>query len=121
MSNTPALSDIVASLSRRIFLLRYFHGDGRPENMSPEYRRAAQEAVLTERRLAWYDHQRYSTRQRHEVPIGGLVGQLDFEGDFGLLEPLLRLGEYVHCGKNVIFGLGRLAVAEEMATQVFPA
>jgi hypothetical protein len=105
-----SLGRVVASLSRRVMLLRYFHGDGGREPLSPDYRRAAEEAVLLDRRLAWYTRHRYSTRQRQEVPIGGLTGALHCQGDFGLLAPLLRLGEYVHVGKNVIFGLGRLKV-----------
>jgi CRISPR/Cas system endoribonuclease Cas6 (RAMP superfamily) len=113
IQRAPRLRDMVDSLSRRIFLLRYFHGDGVKAPPPPQYAQAAAAAVLTERQLRWHDHRRLSTRKRHELPIGGVSGYMVFRGDFGLLEPLLRLGEYAHLGKNAIFGLGRIALTTE--------
>jgi CRISPR/Cas system endoribonuclease Cas6 (RAMP superfamily) len=40
------------------------------------------------------------------------MGRLTYEGDIGLLEPLLRIGEYVHVGKNATFGLGKYRLTE---------
>jgi hypothetical protein len=99
----------VESLCRRLFLLRYFHGDGLRE-IFEGYSQAAAVSRLTDKRLIWHDHSRHSTRKDRDIPIGGLTGYLRYEGDFGLLAPLLRLGEYIHLGKNVIFGLGRITV-----------
>jgi hypothetical protein len=109
----PSLSDLVLSLTRRLFLLRYFHGDGSKEDLNSMFGPAAQAAVLTKQQLMWHDYSRFSTRKNVEIPIGGLTGWLCFEGNFGILEPLLRLGEYIHVGKNVIFGLGQITAEEQ--------
>jgi hypothetical protein len=110
ISRSPTLTDIVLSLTRRLFLLRYFFGDGSIEDPTSFYLPSAQEALLTSQELVWNNHTRHSTRKNTEVPIGGLTGCLRFDGDLGVLEPLLRLGEYVHLGKNVIFGLGKISL-----------
>jgi hypothetical protein len=108
----PGPVDLVASLARRLFLLRYFHGDGVSARLSPLFFEAAREAFGVSSNLTFRDFERYSTRKKAVAPLGGLTGTLGFEGDAGLLAPLFRLGEYVHLGKNTIFGLGRIAFGE---------
>jgi hypothetical protein len=111
ISRNPNLYDLVSSLCRRLLLLRYFHGDGCREDLASRFLEVAKEAILADKQISWYDHLRHSSRKKVDIPIGGLVGWLRFEGDIGILEPLLRLGEYIHLGKNVIFGLGRVSVS----------
>jgi len=52
------------------------------------------------------DWQRYSLRQREQLPFGGLKGQLAFAGDIAPAVPLLLLGEPLHIGGKTTFGLG---------------
>lgn len=112
LAGIPTLPDVVRALARRVFLLRHFHCDGGDNPLSDDFVEAAKAAHCLDARFHWEDADRYSTRQQQRVPIGGIVGRLRCEGDFGLLEPLLRAGEYVHVGKNATFGLGKLAVKE---------
>jgi len=42
--------------------------------------------------------------------FGGLLGQLDLEGDLTPFVPLLRTAEILHVGKGATFGLWRIAV-----------
>jgi len=108
----PSLEDIVKTLSRRVFLLRYFHCGRREEQVSDDFIEAAKEARAVEVDVNWKEATRYSTRQERKVPIGGFLGRLTYEGDIGLLRPLLRAGEYVHVGKNATFGLGKYTLTE---------
>lgn len=103
----PGLAAIVAALRRRLFLLRYFHGDGCAEQLAASFLDAAQDAAELENTFDWTDAKRTSTRQGRDIPIGGVTGRITCEGDVGALEPLLRAGEYVHVGKNATFGLGK--------------
>lgn len=111
----PDLPAIVAALRRRLFLLRYFHGGGCKEQLALLFLDAAHDAVMLESALEWEDAKRSSTRQRRDIPIGGVAGRIVCEGDIGVMEPLLRAGEDVHVGKNATFGLGkfRLVVGDE--------
>ena len=62
-------------------------------------------AALTDNKLLWLD-----------IPgkpaLGGVLGTLEIEGDFvAWLFPLI-LGQYLNCGKNTAFGLGRYVIEE---------
>lgn len=56
--------------------------------------------------LRWHDWERYSNRQQTRMKLGGLLGEITFEGDFSMFWPFILLGEHVHVGKNTSFGLG---------------
>lgn len=54
---------------------------------------------------------RWSNRQKKKVPLDGLMGAIEFEGD-GIAElwPFLKAGEVLHAGKGTVFGLGKYRV-----------
>jgi hypothetical protein len=112
LSRRPEFLDIVKTLARRVFLLRYFHCGGCTEPLAQQFLQSAQQARTIKASYRWEDWERFSGRQKRRVPIGGVVGRIVVEGDFGVLEPLLRAGEFVHVGKNTTFGLGRFTVQE---------
>lgn len=59
--------------------------------------------------LAWHDLERYSARQKTALKMGGVIGQMDIEGDFSLSELSILKGiENFHIGKNTSFGLGKI-------------
>jgi hypothetical protein len=108
----PTLIDIVKALCRRAFLLRYFHCGFVEEPVPSEFIAVAAEAKCLASNFVWHDAKRFSTRQEREVPLGGVLGSGVWEGDIGALEPLLRVGEFVHVGKNTTFGLGKFVLSE---------
>ena len=57
--------------------------------------------------LCFKDWERYSQSQKFRMKLGGLVGTLSLEGDIEPFIPYLRLGEWLHVGKNTTFGLGQ--------------
>lgn len=63
--------------------------------------------------LRWRDWTRYSSRQRREMTLGGVVGRWGLDGDLAAAWPWLWLGQWLHLGKNATMGLGgyRLEVA----------
>jgi CRISPR/Cas system endoribonuclease Cas6 (RAMP superfamily) len=44
------------------------------------------------------------------MKLGGIVGEALFRGDMKDFLPLVKLGEFVHIGKAVTFGLGKYVV-----------
>lgn len=108
----PNIFDIVSALRRRAFLLNCFHGEGDGTQLSGAFLDAATEVVTNNSSFFWSEATRRSTRQQREIPLGGVLGRLDCEGDFGVLHPLLKIGDYVHVGKNATFGLGRMRTEE---------
>ena len=53
----------------------------------------------------WQERSR-KTRAGERQSLSGFVGSITYEGDFEEFLPLLRLGEYLHIGKNAAFGNG---------------
>jgi hypothetical protein len=56
------------------------------------------------RRLDWKG---YSFRQKQEIHLGGLVGDVIYEGNLSRFLPLIKFCMHAHIGKQTTFGLGR--------------
>ncbi len=104
---SPQFHHLIRALLRRFSSLSYFHG-GTPLEL--DYRGLIDAAAAVRRvgsTTRWYDWERYSTRQKERMSLGGFIGDLDFEGDLAPFLPLLAWGELLHVGKGVSFGLGQ--------------
>jgi CRISPR/Cas system endoribonuclease Cas6 (RAMP superfamily) len=44
------------------------------------------------------------------MKLGGIIGEVVYEGDLTNFVPLLKIGELTHIGKNTTFGLGKYEV-----------
>lgn len=60
-----------------------------------------------ERQLSWCDWERYSSRQKQKMKLGGLIGHWQLLQVPPQLLPLVYLGQWLHVGKEVSFGLGQ--------------
>ena len=58
--------------------------------------------------LQWEEQIRYSNRQHSEQKMGGLQGEIEFEGNLTPFIPLLNIAQVVHLGKETSFGLGKM-------------
>lgn len=102
---------LFANLLRRISMLTYFHTDTPLETDFAALTRAAREVTHAEASLRWFDWTRYSSRQKREMALGGLLGEVTLDG--ALIEPFwpyLWLGQYVHAGAVTSMGLGRYRI-----------
>lgn len=108
-----SFADVFLNLMRRIQLVSYFHTTHNNCFLKPKLEISPDDVALVASSLRWFDKSRWSTRQQRKVPIGGLVGDLIFAGELGYFLPLLKVGEYIHIGKNSTFGLGKIKIMEE--------
>ncbi|MCK2088267.1 CRISPR system precrRNA processing endoribonuclease RAMP protein Cas6 [Thauera aromatica] len=102
---------LIADLLRRITLLAEFHAD-RPGLLAdaPALVRHA-DTLGHHPQLRWHDWSRYSSRQQREMTLGGALGTWTLEGELTPLLPWLRLGEWLHVGKNATLGMGRYVLS----------
>ncbi|HHJ00739.1 MAG TPA: CRISPR system precrRNA processing endoribonuclease RAMP protein Cas6, partial [Candidatus Aerophobetes bacterium] len=80
-----------------------------------DYRKMIEEAQKIKTlkvEVDWIDWERYSGRQEQRMKLGGFVGQVTYRGDIGKFLPFLKIGEYTHLGKAVVFGLGKYKIEE---------
>jgi hypothetical protein len=97
-----------------VSVLRYFYDRASqvPADRSAirEAFRMAEQVAIDHHHLRWEDWERYSTRQDTRMKLGGLLGTICYTGAVGTFLPYLRMGEYIHVGKNTTFGLGQMAL-----------
>jgi hypothetical protein len=101
---------LIRSILRRFSNLCYFHHDYQPELDYKRIIEASQQIKIVEDDTDWNDWERFSNRQDSRMRFGGLVGKITYEGPIGDFMPLLLLGEQIHAGKNVTFGLGKYSI-----------
>jgi CRISPR-associated endoribonuclease Cas6 len=103
----PTFEAFVRALLRRVSSLAFFHSGEKWEADFRGWVDQARQVEIVENRTEWVDWERYSTRQKQRMNLGGLVGQVRYAGDLRAFTPLLRLGELVHVGKACAFGHGK--------------
>lgn len=108
---------LVAALARRHALLLEMHaGQGGWGEAAKAAARAA-ENLTDERELRWHDWVRYSSRQKQEMTLGGVLGrwtlQVPDPEALALIWHFLWLGQWLHVGKNATMGLGQYTLEVE--------
>jgi hypothetical protein len=101
---------LLRNLLRRISTTSYFH---QGKELTVDYQQLinkAETVKLVEDNLRWVDWERYSSRQDTKINLGGLVGEVVYEGDLAEFMPLIRLGELIHVGKGTVFGMGQYKI-----------
>jgi hypothetical protein len=102
---------LMRNLLRRLWHVALTHGDGRFPLDHRALIERAQSVKVVANQLRWLDWERYSSRQKTKMRLGGLVGDVEYEfasmEDREVFVPLLILGELLHVGKNTTFGLGK--------------
>jgi CRISPR-associated endoribonuclease Cas6 len=102
------------NLLRRISLLSYFHCGHRLDDSGfKDLIEEAKNVKTINQKLYWHDWERYSNRQETRMKMGGVMGEVVYEGDLTPFWPYIKLGEYVHVGKGSSFGLGRYGIKNE--------
>lgn len=110
VAEPPPFAVLIARLLDRLDGISVIH-HGAPLRVDfREWCRYAEAVRLVDSDVRWHDWTRYSSRQRTEMQLGGLLGSVTYEGDLSPFLPLLGVGEWVHVGKAATFGLGRYAV-----------
>ncbi len=105
---------LLMNLVRRISLLAEFHGNGSPGWNFKALKHAAAE-VDSEKHLKWQDWTRRSSRQQQTMQLGGVIGRWTLRGNLTPFLPALHLGQWLHIGKETVFGLGRYTLEETSA------
>jgi hypothetical protein len=108
----PAFHHVLKRLRDRINALATFYGDGPLEVDFKALGRAAERVETSADSTRWVDRARISGRRQVEHDLSGFVGSITFHGPLDSFLPWLRIGEYVHVGKNAVFGNGWFVIRD---------
>ncbi|HWP56689.1 MAG TPA: CRISPR system precrRNA processing endoribonuclease RAMP protein Cas6 [Candidatus Acidoferrales bacterium] len=102
----PDFGTVFKRLRDRINALSYFYcGKGLQINFKVFGEQAERIKTVSDF-TRWVESARYSRRREVAHDLSGFVGDVSFEGELAPFLPFLRLGEYLHVGKNAVFGNG---------------
>ncbi|MCK8825372.1 CRISPR system precrRNA processing endoribonuclease RAMP protein Cas6 [Fuchsiella alkaliacetigena] len=97
---------LMRNLFRRLTSLSLFYGNEELDIDFGAYLKAAEDVKLVEDKTEWQTWQRYSSRQQRKIKMQGLSGEVEYQGELDKFLDYLILGQYIHVGKNTVFGLG---------------
>jgi hypothetical protein len=106
VSGAPLFADIWRSLIRRISLLSEAWGEGLDPAERDRLLKLCDGVQTVESLFAETGGQRYSARQRSEVPMNGLTGEVVAAGSVEPLLPYLWAGQWLHVGSSTAMGYG---------------
>ncbi|MBZ4653883.1 MAG: hypothetical protein JG781_1222 [Peptococcaceae bacterium] len=104
---------LIRNLLRRLSSLYYFHHGVMPNGNFQEIIKQAEKIRTVSEEFIWVDWERYSSRQDTRMNLGGVVGNVTYEGELAEFMPLLTLGQFTHVGKGATFGMGKYQVRFE--------
>lgn len=110
LADRPEFGILFGRMRDRISTLRVLYGTG---PLEIDFRAMGERAAAV--RMTRCDLQRTAvdrlssrTGQRH--PLGGFVGEAEYEGELGEFLPYLRLGKWVGVGRQTVWGKGELEI-----------
>ncbi len=99
------------ALLRRVSAIAVHYSQAAVDMDAAEYLKDTAKVNVKSDGLRWHDWERYSSRQKAKMNMGGLVGSAVFEGkELGKYMPLIRMGEILKVGKGTSFGLGEYRI-----------
>jgi hypothetical protein len=103
-------SALLTAAIRRVALMSEIHGAGTP---AWDFKALDQQAgsIQGRKNLHWQDWTRRSAKQKCTMDLGGVMGEWQLSGDITAFFPALYLGQWLHLGKEIVFGLGRYELA----------
>lgn len=106
----PAFHHVLKRLRDRLNALATFYGGGPLDLDFRALGDSAEEVQTVDDQTRWVERARFSARRTTAHDLSGFVGTITFRGDLARFLPLLRAGEYIHVGKNAVFGNGWLEI-----------
>lgn len=107
-NNSPDFRDFIHGLLGRLHLLTAIYGG---QSAGREWMRdllaLADKVKTTSREYEVFRWDRTSGRQGRRIPMDGVVGWMEAEGELTPFLPALRAGEFLHAGSGTSSGLGK--------------
>lgn len=107
----PEFGILFARIRDRLSALRTLYGEG---PLDLDFRGMGERAAhvsLTRSALRWTETIRRSSRTGQEHPLGGFLGEVEYEGQLEEFLPFLEAAQWTGVGRQTVWGKGEIAVA----------
>jgi hypothetical protein len=104
----PEFRTLFARLRDRISTLRALYGPG---PLEIDFRGMGERAALVRLsrcELRWVETERRSARTGQTHPLGGFIGEAEYQGSLGEFLPYLRAGQWTGVGRQTVWGKGEI-------------
>jgi len=112
LADRPEFGILFGRLRDRVSTLRTLYGAG---PLDIDFRAMGDRAAavrLTRCELKRTEADRLSTRSGQRHPLGGFVGEVEYQGELDEFMAYLRLGRWVGVGRQTVWGKGEINVTE---------
>jgi len=110
LAERPEFSILAGRIRDRISTLRELYGDGPLEIDFRAFGERAARVRMTRCDLQQVDVVRRSSRTGQVHPIGGFIGEAEYEGELTEFVPYLRVARWTGVGRQTVWGKGAMAV-----------
>jgi hypothetical protein len=110
LADKPEFQILFARTRDRVSTLRALYGEGPLDIDFAGMSERAARVKMTRCDLRQVDLQRRSSRTGQVHPLGGFVGEADYEGDLAEFTPFLRAAQWTGVGRHTVWGKGELLV-----------
>ena len=111
VAETPEFGILFRRLRDRISTLRALYGTG---PLEIDFRTLGERAAavrMSRCELKRTEVDRISSRTEQRHPLGGFVGETEYEGELGEFVPYLLLGKWVGVGRQTVWGKGETEIS----------
>jgi hypothetical protein len=108
LADKPEFHVLFTRVRDRITMLRTLYGEGPLHIDFGGMGERAARVKMTRCDLRRVDLQRRSSRTGQVHPLGGFVGEADYEGDLAEFMPFLRAAQWTGVGRHTVWGKGEL-------------
>lgn len=108
LSPQPEFGVLFGRARDRVSTLRALYGDGPLVLDFRAMGERARQIRITRCDLREVSVERRSSRTAQVHPLGGMLGEVEYEGDLAEFVPLLRAAEYTGVGRQTVWGKGEI-------------
>ncbi len=112
LADRPEFGILFGRLRDRVSTLRTLYGSG---PLDIDFRATGDRAAavrLTQCELTRTGADRLSSRSGQRHPLGGFVGEVEYQGELDEFMAYLRLGKWVGVGRQTVWGKGEIEITE---------
>jgi hypothetical protein len=106
----PEFSILMARIRDRVSTLRALYGSGPLEMDFKAFGERAAQVRMTRCELRHAEADRVSAKTGQRHPLGGFVGEAEYEGDLREFLPYLRAAHWTGVGRHTVWGKGVVEV-----------